>query len=231
VEYDSLLSTIPSLNEDELGLPIEGEVIDGLGLGYLRINTFSADYNLMANLWDHYLERLVDEEIPGLIIDLRSNSGGASSMANNFAGYFIDEEIELYRRLYYNDNLEEFEEALRPVRIKPAPLYYGGSLAVLVSPNCVSACEGFVYSLQQTGRVTVIGHYPTAGAFGEVGQGQYSLPGGYSMQFPTGRPETMDGELLIEGTGIIPDITVPVTEESALGAVDALLLAAVEALE
>jgi C-terminal processing protease CtpA/Prc len=51
------------------------------------------------------------------------------------------------------------------------------------------------------------------------------------MQFPTGRPETPDGELLIEGTGVVPDISVPVTEESALGEVDAVLEAAIEALK
>jgi C-terminal processing protease CtpA/Prc len=51
------------------------------------------------------------------------------------------------------------------------------------------------------------------------------------MQFPTGRHETLDGELVIEGVGVIPDITVPVTEASALGQDDALLNAAIEALQ
>ena len=50
------------------------------------------------------------------------------------------------------------------------------------------------------------------------------------MQFPTGRPETLDGELLIEGRGVPLDITVPVTEQSALGLVDAVMDAAVDEL-
>jgi len=227
VEYDSLLSTIPSLNEDELALPLEGYVIDDENLGYVRITTFSDEYQLMARLWDHFMDNLIDQEIPGLIIDMRTNGGGAGSMAYNFAGYFVDKEIDLYRGSYYNYKLEEFEPVDRPVRVKPGPRYYDGELVVLVGPDCASACEGFIYALQQTGRVTVIGHYPSAGMFGEVGRGQYTLPGDYSMQFPTGRPETMDGELLIEGTGIIPDILVPVTIDSALGLVDAVLEAAV----
>ncbi len=52
----------------------------------------------------------------------------------------------------------------------------------------------------------------------------------YLLQFPTGRPETSDGKLLIEGSGVAPDILVPVTQESALDELDAVLEAAIEAL-
>jgi len=75
-----------------------------------------------------------------------------------------------------------------------------------------------------------VGHSPSAGAYGEVGRGQYDLPAGLSMQFPTGRSETPGGDLLIEGVGVLPDILVPVTLESVLGQVDAVLQAAIEAL-
>ena len=109
-------------------------------------------------------------------------------------------------------------------------MQFKGPLAVLVSPNCVSACEGFAYALRQKDRAIIVGHYPTAGAFGEVGRGQYKLPGDLTMQFPTGRPETMDGKLLIEGTGVLLDIQVPVTEETVLGKIDAVLDAAIQAL-
>jgi C-terminal processing protease CtpA/Prc len=84
--------------------------------------------------------------------------------------------------------------------------------------------------MQHNGRATIVGHYPTAGAFGEVGQGQYKLPGDLTMQFPTGRSVTPDGEIVIEGSGVAPDIVVPVTEDSALGRVDTVLQAAMDTL-
>ena len=59
---------------------------------------------------------------------------------------------------------------------------------------------------------------------------RFKLPDDQSMQFPTGRYVTPEGELVIEGTGVIPDILVPVTVESALGRTDTALQAAVEAL-
>jgi C-terminal processing protease CtpA/Prc len=231
-EYDSLFAAIPTYNTDEVVPPIEGEVLDGVGLGYVRITTFSDDYNLMAQLWEHYIQGFIANEVEGLIIDVRTNSGGSGGLALDFAGYFFDEEIILSQEYYYNDNLHEFEVSDHPSRILPAPIQFDGPIAVLVSPYCVSACEGFSYAMSQQDRaiVIVVGHAPTAGAFGEVGRGQYSLPEGLTLQFPTGRPETPDGQLLIEGKGVEPDITVPVTEDSALGYEDAVLNAAIDAV-
>ena len=229
-EFDSLLLTIQDPILDELALPIEGEVLDGIGLAYLRVSTFNGDYNLMARLWEHYIDALIENGVPGLIIDIRTNGGGNGGLALDFASYFFDEEILLSQRSYYNNRTGQFEYLDVPSRIEPAPTTYEGEIAVLISSDCVSACEGFAHALSYGGRSVVIGHTPTAGAYGEVGRGQYELPGDLSLQFPTGRPETPDGQLLIEGVGIVPDIVVPITEESALGISDTLLEAAIQAL-
>lgn len=230
VEYDSLFQWLPNFAQDELALPIQAQVLDGSGLGYIRIDTFSDDYNLMAQLWDRYLRELIDWEVPGIIIDVRVNSGGSSGLARDFAGYFFDEEVVVMQRSYYNDLTGQFEYSDYPSRVLPGPVFFEGPIAVLVSPYCVSACEGFAYSLNLRENVTVVGHSPSAGAYGEVGRGQYDLPADLSMQFPTGRSETLEGELILEGTGIVPEILVPVTEESVLGFLDAVLEAAIEAL-
>ena len=230
IEIETLLLTIPSFNNDELVLPIEGEVLDDSGIGYIRVITFDDDYHLMAQLWERYIQALIDNEIPGLVIDLRANGGGSGGLAYDFAGYFFDEEITVSESYYFNENSRDFEYSDYPAKISPAPLFYEGKIAVLVSPDCVSACEGFAHALSQNERAIIVGHYPSAGAYGEVGRGQYKLPDEITMQFPTGRSETPDGELIIEGVGIIPDIIVPVTADSALGIIDAVLETAVSEL-
>jgi len=230
VDYDSLFAAFPDFGYDPLLLPVEGEVLDPSGLGYLQVTTFSEDYNLMARLWEFHLKQLLEAEIPGLIIDVRNNGGGNGGLALDFAGFFFDESFVLSQGLYYNEDTGGFEARGVPARLEPAPLLYQGPLAVLVGPNCVSACEGFVHALTQGGRAIVIGHAPTAGAYGEVGRGQYEMPGDLSVQFPTGRPETPRGELLIEGAGIAPDVLVPVTYDSVIGGTDVVLQAAIDAL-
>ena len=230
VEYDSLFAALPEFGYDEMMLPIEAQVLDDSGLGYLQVTTFSEDYNLMARLWEFHLNQLMEAEVPGLIIDVRNNGGGNGALALDFAGYFFSEGAELSRHLYYNEDSGAFEARGAPSRLEPGPFVFEGPVAVLVGPNCVSACEGFVHAMTHDDRAMVVGHAPTAGAFGEVGRGQYDLPGDISLQFPTGRPETLDGKLLIEGQGVPPDLVVPVTFDSAMGTTDSVLETAVQAL-
>jgi carboxyl-terminal processing protease len=230
VDYDSLFLWLPNFASDELALPIESEILDGSRLGYIKINTFSDDYNLMAQLWDRQIRELIELDVPGIILDMRVNGGGNSGLARDFAGYFFDEEFELIQRSYYNETTGQFEYQEYISRVQPGPAYYDGPITVLVSPYCISACEGFSYTIALREGVTVVGHTPSAGAYGEVGRGQYDLPAELSMQFPTGRSETLDGELVIEGSGVVPDVLVPVSEESAFGIVDTVLEAAIDAL-
>jgi C-terminal processing protease CtpA/Prc len=107
-------------------------------------------------------------------------------------------------------------------------LRYDGPLAVIVGPQCSSACEFFAYDLTLDDRATIIGHYPTAGLGGSISQ--LLMPGPSVFQYTTGRALDMEGNIHIEGIGVVPDVRVPVTAET-LFAEDALLEAAVEYLD
>ena len=229
VDYDSLFEALGYNDQDPMELPIEASILDS-GVGYIRINTFSDDYNLMARLWEKYIQFLLDNEVSALVLDMRNNGGGSGGLAMDFAGYFFDKEIIVAETLYYNELTGQFEATDYPSRIKPAPMLFEGKIAVLVSPNCVSACEWFSNAMTMEDRAVIVGSFPTNGAAGEVGRGQYKMPFDISMQFPTGRPQTMDGKLLIEGVGVVPSVVVPVTADVALGDGDPVLDAAVKAL-
>ena len=137
--------------------------------GISASNTFSDDYNLMARLWESYIQVLLDNEVTDLVLDLRNNSGGSGGLAMDFAGYFFDNEITVAETLYYNELTGAFEASDYPSRVKPAPMLFEGKIAVLVSPNCVSACEWFSNAMTMEDRAVIVGSFPTNGAAGEVG--------------------------------------------------------------
>jgi hypothetical protein len=111
-----------------------------------RINTFSDDYRLMAQLWEHYIQGFID------------NSAGVGhryvptqwpgEMSLDYAGYFFDEEILLSNDYYFSDSLGDFKISEHPDRLEPAPLFYDVRW-LPVSPYCVSACEGFANAMSQ----------------------------------------------------------------------------------
>jgi C-terminal processing protease CtpA/Prc len=230
-EIDSLLLAIPELNQNPVDLPVEGHILSDSGIGYIIIRTFNSDDNLMAHLWEYYLNGMIDQKVPGVIIDIRDNGGGNAQLALDFAGYFFDKTIDLYHTAYYNDRTGKFEFNPGMQQIVPGDLQYKGPVAILISPDCVSACEGFAAAMKTNDRAIAVGNYSTAGAFGEVGRGQYKLPNDLTLQFPTGRSETPSGQLFLEGKGITPDVTVPVTSDSVLGTTDTVLNAAEQALQ
>ncbi len=228
-DVQSYFAADPISLEDQLSTPVYAEMLDS-GIGYIKVNDFQDDYNLTARLYERAILGLIDNQVPALIIDLRVNYGGSGGLALDFSDYFYDEEVVLWSRESYNELLGDFELGEFPARIKPGELFYDGPIAVLISPSCISACEGFAYALTSTGRATAVGTAGTAGAFGDVGSGQYTMPGDWSMQFPTGRPIDAEGNVVIEGVGVQPDIRVPKTRESVLGIGDPILDAAIEAL-
>jgi len=212
-ERDTFTATSVFAGYDFNALPVVYEILPS-GYGYIKINSLSEDINLIIRLWEWALERMIAMEVPGIIIDLRQNSGG-SPLGTLFASYFVDERMDISRSYYYSEKNGGFETYGPPDYTEPDDtLNYDSQLAVLVGPACASACEDVAYVLSQLEQTRVFGFYPSSGMFGEVARGQYLLPGGYSFQAPTGLSRDMDGNIIIEGQGVIPDVFVPLTEST-----------------
>jgi C-terminal processing protease CtpA/Prc len=212
-ERETFTATSVFAGFDLNGLPVEYEILDS-GYGYIKISSLSEDINLIIRLWEYALTRMIENQVPALIIDMRQNTGG-SPLGSFFAGYFVEERIDLNRTYYYSEKTGEFETYGPPDYTEPDDdLYYEGQLGVLVSPGCMSACEDVAWTLSQLEQTRVFGYYSSDGIYGEVARGQYLLPGGYNFQAPTGMTKDMDGNITIEGMGVVPDVHVPVTEET-----------------
>ncbi|MCL4238403.1 MAG: hypothetical protein KJ047_09155 [Anaerolineae bacterium] len=210
------------------GDPVESYILPS-GLGYIRVSSFSQDVSQVGARFSEALSELMDAGVPGIVLDLRDNSGGLVQLAMDIAGHFTGD-YERLSDLYYADGTGAF--AYRGfIEVLLSEPTYTGPLAVLVNEMTGSAGDLFVYALQHGGHALVVGETPSGGFTGEVGDGQYLLPGKLQMQIPTGRPiNPITGQVLIEGTGVLPDVRVPRTWESVVSPEDEVLQAAETAL-
>ena len=102
-------------------------------------------------------------------------------------------------------------------------------LRYLLGPACASACETFSYAASLAPNVTIVGQYPSQGLGGGVQD--FLLPEGLRFRFTVNRSLDEDFEIHIEGNGVVPDVQVPVNEETLFSEEDVILQTAVNHLQ
>ena len=232
-EYDSFTFSSFYADQSATALPVEFEILPS-GYGYIKISSFLDNDVLSIQVWERALKYFNDNEIPGVILDLRVNGGGSGWLANQMAAYFFDKEIVVGNTARYNTGSGEFymdpgdEQRMIPPR---AELQYSGPVAVMVGPACASACEFFSYNMTINDRAIIVGQYPSDGAGGSVEQ--FVMPEGLTVQMTMGRAVDAEGNIHLEGKGVVPDVKVPVTAETLqrqFKGEDVVLEAAVKAI-
>ncbi len=222
-ERQSFAFTSVFRGSDPNALPVEFRILDS-GVGYITLNSNYDDLFLLVRLFERALRTFEANELPGIIIDLRQNTGGAPL---GLASYLTDRTIAIGQDEAYSELTGRFEPDGPPDDIEPSESQYRfDTIAVLVGPGCSSACELEAYAFSQVPGVEVVGYYPTNGIFAEVARGQYELPAGFAAQFSARRTVLPDGSLLIEGKGVAPTVRVPITAEGLLSGEDVELTVA-----
>ncbi len=168
-------------------------VIDGTDIGYVRLSRFAEEtsHELREAITD-----LNNQNIKGLIFDLRSNGGGLLQQAVETAELFLDEgRLVVYTRGKYADSE-------RRLYSRRQPLFPDKPLVVLVNEGTASASEIVSGAIQDWDRGIIMGH-PTygkglvqqifsVGSDGDVAlkltTAKYYVPSGRCIQ----RPERQD---------------------------------------
>lgn len=213
-ERDSFTSSSFFAGVSPTALPVEFDVLPS-GYGYVKINSFLDNDVLSIQVWERAIKYFNDNNIPGVILDLRVNGGGSGWLADQMAAYFFNEETLVGNTAYYDDSTGEFymdpgdETYMIPPREE---LQYNGSVVVMVGPACASACEFFAYNMTINDRATIVGFYPSDGAGGSVEQ--FIMPEDITVQMTIGRAVDAEGNIHLEGKGVVPDVKVPVTFET-----------------
>lgn len=228
-EFDSFFYS-PSPTFTGFELPLDFRLLDN-GVAYAKIYSFNDNDLLTIQLWERLIRTLNEQGALGLVVDMRENGGGSGFLADQMSAYFFNEPLVVGQRGYYSDEAGEFIFDPRSVQrfyLPAEDLRYNGPVAVLIGPDCASACERFSYNLTLEDRAVVVGHYPTAGLGGSVDD--FVMPEGVTVRFTAGRSLDADGNIHIEGLGVAPTMRVPVTEESLFSPVDEILEAGINAV-
>ncbi len=184
-------------------------------IGYIRIPSFAgdADFNLLQAIKEMEAERPLD----GLVLDVRENPGGNadSSIAIFTSGTFG--KVGPLRQ----DATQTIYRIRGPVRWNETT-----PVAVLTDGGSHSAAEYFATAMQQSGRATLVG-MPTAG--NTEGITGFNLADGSLIRLAVQTLILPDGSTL-EGTGVVPDVAVPLGKWGLLEQPDAQLAAALDVL-
>jgi carboxyl-terminal processing protease len=189
------------------------------GTGYIQVK-FE-----LPTLWDlcperevrRAIRRFLSEGAPGIVIDVRGNTGGQDEIVPRITAFF-----QPRPRIYEIAALYDPAAALfRPhpetaVRILPRAPYWPRRVAVLIDADTFSAGEGIPLALRDLPNVAVFGWRGTQGSFG-VGEKTVHLPDGLDFIFPQGRSLgggdriQLDSDATGRG-GVPPDHRVPLDE-------------------
>jgi len=129
-------------------------------VGYIKLPRFYADFNRTtgrrcATDIEAELKKLTDQNVNGIILDLRNNGGGSLRDVVEMSGYFIEEGpiVQVKARGRSPEILADTDESVQ----------YDGPLIVMVNEFSASASEILAAALQDYGRAVIVGSNNTFG--------------------------------------------------------------------
>lgn len=178
---------------------VDAEVLDEVpGTGYIKLNQF---HTLSAQEMADSLNTLIGEQnIKGLILDLRDNGGGEFQASIAIASLFLKngEKVVSVADSYGNETVHQASGQSVDI-----------PLVVLVNGNSASASEILAGALQDNKRAVLVGEQ----TFGKgLVQTIFELPDGGALQLTTQKYFTPDGTD-INKIGITPDYVVEAGED------------------
>lgn len=175
-------------------------------VGVITVPTFYADFRAMQAGDPNYksttrdvrklIAELEQNNVDGLVIDLRNNGGGALNEANDLVGLFIETGPTVQIRNSSNE--------VQVLSDNDASVAYGGPLVVLTNRMSASASEIFAGAIQDYGRGLIVGSQTfgkgTVQAVRPLNHGQLKITQSKFYRVSGGSTQHK---------GVIPDIEIP----------------------
>ncbi|MGI9545308.1 MAG: S41 family peptidase [Cyclobacteriaceae bacterium] len=193
-------------------------------LGYFRVGSFGGDRSSFEVI-DEIIKRFEQKE--GIIIDVRSNSGGSDTNGGIIASRFADRK-RLHRRFKYRngpgatDFTTWFDD-----HVEPDGLHFSKPVVVLTNRGCFSSTEDFILAMRILPHVQVVGGITGGGSGNPIIR---ELPNGWLFRLSTWVMATPDFETF-EEIGLAPDVSVTISEEDAANQKDTILEEAIALID
>ena len=178
---------------------VKNQLFDGIG--YIRLTTFSEQTTPGLIKAVKEFQNELDNDLKGIVLDLRNNPGGLLSEAVSVADSFLElGEIVSTRGKDGKDSTHHYS--------RPGDIINGLPLVVLINSGSASASEIVAGALKDHKRAIILGKR----SFGKGSvQTVIPLPGHGAMRLTTARYYTPSG-ISIQAKGISPDIEVEVAK-------------------
>ncbi len=161
-------------------------------VGYIRVSIFA---NNTYEQFKNELQDLEDKNIDGLIIDLRGNSGGHLSAAEEIISLFLDSSHPIYQIKTKEDQKKYYSTGKETKKYK---------ISILIDGNSASASEVVTSALMEQYGAKVVGEK----SYGKgTVQELQTLPNGEQYKLTTKSWLTSKGKV-VDGKGIKPDYEV-----------------------
>jgi len=210
-------------------------------------NTGLIEFNLFTDLerFKAFLEetfrQLKEQNVPNLIIDIRNNPGGNSTLGDEFLQYLTDkpfqqfEKYELKISQQWRSRCKSVGEEVIPgpigsiksfecgfIHPRDNPLRFGGNVFLLVGPKTGSSASSFASAVKHFRIGTLIGQETgeTTVCYGDLVYG--TLPH-TKLGFSVACKRFVDAGGKEDGRGIIPDYEVKQKPEDTANGVDAVM--------
>ncbi len=175
---------------------VKGKILEP-GYGYARISNFQSHTAEDLRKQIEKLQQENEEDLRGLILDLRNNPGGILNAAVGVSDLFLDSGLIVYTEGRIKDSRLKFTA-------KPSDMLSDAPIIVLVNGGSASASEIVAGALQDHDRAIIMGEK----TFGK-GSVQTILPmnDAAALKLTTARYYTPSGRS-IQAAGIEPDILI-----------------------
>ncbi|HYL14752.1 MAG TPA: S41 family peptidase [Terriglobales bacterium] len=168
---------------------------------------------------------------PGIVIDLRGNPGGDLQTALRIAGGFFADKVSFGKVISRSGKAPSL--LLRILGVpselevgRPGGQIYSGPVVILVNEGSGSDAELFSAGMQENGRAAIVGRQTCGCVLASIA---HRVKGGGELDISEFNILTAKGNRL-EGTGVMPDVPVPLTLEDLRRHHDATLREAVAVL-